>query len=153
MKKINLSVEINAPREAVWEAIVNDAKYRKWTTAFTEGSFFEGGWNKGDTIRFLMINKEGEKEGMIAEIAESIYPEYISIKHLGYIAKGVDDTTSDEVKSWTPAFENYFLESVGPRKTLFKVEADVTDEYYPMFMDLWPKALDLLKKVSESETE
>lgn len=151
MKTIHLSIEINASREAVWDAIVNDIKFRKWTSAFTEGSFFEGGWQKGDTIRFMMINKEGEREGMVSEIAESIYPEYISIRHLGYISNGVDDTTSDEVKSWTPAYENYTLESVGDHKTLFKVDADVTDEYYSMFLEVWPTALELLKEVSEAE--
>lgn len=151
MKKIKMNVEINAPREAVWDAIVNDEKYRLWTRAFTEGSFFEGGWNKGDAIRFLMINKDGQKEGMVAEIAESIYPRFISIKHLGYVANGVDDTTSDAIKAWTPAYENYTLEALDGGRTLFTVEADSTDEFYQMFTDLWPKALQNLKEVSEAE--
>lgn len=150
MKKIKMNVEINAPREAVWDAVVNDTKYRLWTSAFSEGSFFEGGWNKGDVIRFLMITKDGKKEGMVAEIAESIYPEFISIRHLGYVANGIDDTTSDEIKSWTPAYENYTLEELSGRRTLFTVEVDTTDEYYPMFMDLWPRALQNLKEVSEA---
>ncbi|HET6556398.1 MAG TPA: SRPBCC domain-containing protein [Prolixibacteraceae bacterium] len=151
MKKIKMDIEINASREAVWDAIVDDVKYRLWTSAFSEGSFFEGGWNKGDIIRFLMINKEGIKEGIVAEIAESIYPEFISIKHIGYVSKGVDDTTSDEIKSWTPAYENYTLEKLGEGRTLFLVEADTTDEYYQMFMELWPRALQNLKEVSEAD--
>lgn len=153
MKKIKLDIEINAPREAVWDAIVNDAKYRLWTSAFQEGSSFEGGWNKGDTIRFIAYNKEGEKEGMVSQIEESIYPEFISIKHLGYIYKGLDDTTSDEIRSWAPAYENYTLEELGDRKTLFILEMDVTDEFYDMFLDLWPKALQNLKEVSEADIE
>ena len=148
MKKIKLDIEINASRQAVWDAIVNDAKYRQWTTAFTAGSFFEGGWNKGDSIRFL-VEKEGGKEGMIAEIAESIYPEFISIRHLGYISNGVDDTTSEEVKKWAPAYENYTLKELGEGKTQFMVEADTTEEYHQMFLELWPKALEKLKEVSE----
>ena len=74
MKKLNLEIKINASQEKVWDAIVNVSKYRIWTAAFNEGSFFEGGWNKGDTIRFIGLNEAGEKEGMISEIAESIYP-------------------------------------------------------------------------------
>lgn len=153
MKKIKMDIEINAPREAVWDAVVNDVKYRLWTSAFAEGSFFEGGWNKGDTIRFLMINKEGKKEGMVAEIAESIYPEFISIHHLGFVTNGVDDTTSDAIKAWSPAYENYTLEELSGGRTLFTVEADTIDEYYPMFMDLWPRALQNLKEVSEAGIE
>ena len=152
MKEINLSVEINASREAVWDTIVDDAKYREWTAAFNEGSFFEGGWQKGDSIRFLGINENGEKEGMISEIAESIYPEYISIRHLGFIHNGIEDTTSEHVKSWAPSYENYKLESLGNQKTLFKVNMEANDEFYAMFMDMWPKALDLLKKVTETVT-
>lgn len=153
MKKIKLTIEIDAPREAVWDAIVDDAKYRLWTSAFQEGSYFEGGWNKGDVIRFLAINKDGEKEGMVSQIEESIYPEFISIKHLGYISKGVDDTTSDEIRSWAPAYENYTLDELEKGRTLFTLEQDVTDEYYTMFLELWPHALRNLKEVSEDVTE
>jgi len=149
MKKINLDITINAPREAVWDAIVNDAKYRLWTSAFQETSYFEGSWNKGDSIRFLGINEKGEKEGMVSEIAESIYPQYISIKHLGYIFNGIDDTTSEEIRKWAPAFENYTLEKSGEDKTLFKLDMDVTEEFHDMFLELWPKALAKLKEVSE----
>ena len=149
MKKINLDIVINASREMVWDTIVDDANYRLWTSAFQETSYFEGGWNKGDTIRFLGINEKGEKEGMVSEIAESVYPEYISIKHLGYIVNGVDDTTSEEIRKWAPSFENYTLEKLEENKTLFKLDMDVTEEYYEMFMGLWPKALAKLKEVSE----
>lgn len=149
MKKINLDIVINAPREAVWDAIVDDSNYRTWTRVFQETSYFEGGWKKGDTIRFIGINEKGEKEGMVSEIAESIYPEYISIKHLGFIVNGVDDTTSEEIRKWAPSFENYTLEKLEENKTLFKLDMDTTDEFYDMFMDLWPKALAKLKEVGE----
>jgi translation elongation factor EF-4 len=153
MKKINLAITINAPREAVWDAIVNDSKFRQWTSVFTETSYFEGSWNKGDTIRFLAINEKGEKEGMVSEIAESRYPEYISIKHLGYIVNGVDDTTSEEIRKWAPAFENYTLETFEEDKTLFKLDMDVEDRFFDMFMELWPKALAKLKEVSETDSD
>lgn len=150
MKQLNLEIIINASPEKVWDAIVDDAKYRKWTEVFHEGSYFEGGWNKGDSIRFLIINKKGQKEGMLSEIAESKFPEFISIKHLGFVLNGVEDTTSEEVKKWTPAFENYTLEKMDDQKTKFKLYQDIADDYYDMFMDLWPKAFKKLKEVSEA---
>ena len=153
MKKINLNITINASRESVWDAIVDDSKFRLWTSAFTEGSYFEGGWNKGDAIRFMAINKQGEKEGMVSEIAESIYPNYISIKHLGYIVNDIDDTTSEEIRKWAPAFENYTLEELEQKKTLFKLDMDATEEYYDMFLEMWPKALTKLKEVSEADID
>lgn len=150
MKKIHLEETIHAPREKVWNTLTGDATYRIWTSAFQEGSFFEGSWEKGDRIRFLMINKEGQKEGMVSEIAESIYPEFISIRHLGCVVKGVDDTSSDEVKKWAPSYENYKLEEIAGDTTRFIVEMDISEEYYDMFLKLWTKAFSLLKPLCES---
>ena len=36
---------------------------RNWPLRAGKGSYFEGGWEKGDTIRFLALNENGEKEG------------------------------------------------------------------------------------------
>ena len=149
MKKLNLEIEINASPENVWDSIVNKTKYNRWTSAFGETSHFEGGWNKGDTIRFLAFNKERQKMGMISEIAESRFPEYISIRHLGQILNGVADYTSDEVKKWAPSFENYTIEKLGEKLTLFKLDMETPDDYYEMFMQMWPNALNKLKQVSE----
>lgn len=149
MKKLNLEIEINTSPENVWDSIVNKTKYSKWTSAFHESSHFEGGWNKGDSIRFLSVNTDGQKSGIISELAESRFPEYISIKHLGSFLNGVEDYTSDEVKKWTPSFENYIFEKSGDNKTLFKLDMGVPEEFYDMFMQMWPNALILLKQVSE----
>jgi hypothetical protein len=149
MQKLHLEIEIDASAESVWDAIVSDAKYRQWTSAFQEGSYFEGGWNAGDKIRFIAINDKGEKEGMVSQIAESRYPSFISILHLGYLVNGIEDTTSEEVKKWAPSYENYTLESKGDQ-TVFKLDQDVNEEYYAMFLDIWPKALQKLKEISES---
>ncbi len=152
MKKLNLEKEINNSPENVWDSVVNKTKYNRWTSAFQETSHFEGGWNKGDKIRFLGFNAEGQKMGMVSEIAESRFPEYISIKHLGNILNGVEDYTSDEVKKWAPSFENYTFEKLSDKKTLFKLDMVVPEDYYDMFMQMWPNALNLLKQVSEDST-
>jgi hypothetical protein len=148
MRKMHFEILINANPEQVWNAIVDDRKYREWTSPFHEGSYFEGGWNKGDKIRFLALNEKGEKEGMFSEIAESRKYSFISIKHLGIILEGKDDTTSEEAKKWVPAYENYSLSQQG-EKTKFEVYADVDDNFYDMFKDMWPKALEKLREVAE----
>jgi hypothetical protein len=150
MKKFKMEIVVNAPKETVWDSIINLEKYKQWASAFEEGSYFEGSWNKGDSIRFVALNKQGMKEGMVSEIAESQYPTYISIRHLGYIFNGVEDTTSEEIKKWAPSYENYTLERIDSSKTIFKLEMDITEEFYEIFVELWPKALSKLKKVSEA---
>lgn len=149
MKIVNLEIEIDASAEKVWNAIVTDALYREWAEAFQAGSYFEGGWNKGDAIQFLSLNEAGLKEGMVSEIAESDCPRFISIKHLGMIMDGTIDTTSEAVTAWLPSFENYTLEAIGEHKTRFVLEMESDDAYYDMFIEMWQRAMQKLKAISE----
>jgi L-rhamnose mutarotase len=146
MQKSHYSIYIDAPKEKVWDTMLNDATYRQWTVPFSAGSYYEGDWQEGSTIKFLSSEMEG---GMYSRIKESRLHEFVSIEHLGLInADGEIDTTSEEVKKWTPAFENYtFTEKDGG--TEVTVDLDTADEYKEMFDDMWPKALQLLKELSE----
>ena len=151
MRKLHFELLINASKEKVWESIITDASYREWTKPFSPDSnesYFEGGWEKGSKIRFLSKDENGETMGMLAEIAENRKYEFISIKHIGMIMNGVEDTESEEVKKWTPAVENYTLSVVGG-KTKVVVDLDTNEEYAEMFEEMWPKALEKLKEVSE----
>lgn len=146
MNQVKYSIIINARPEVVWETITDPRKYEEWTYIFSEGSFFDGGWNQGDSIRFLTINSHNKPEGMISEIAESKYPTYISIRHLGFIMDGVEDTTRKESE---PAYENYTLELLNEDQTKFTVDMDIEEEYIEMFEDVWPKAMEKVKEISE----
>lgn len=42
MKKIHSEITINASPEAVWNVMLEDDTYRKWTSAFAEGSYYKG---------------------------------------------------------------------------------------------------------------
>ncbi|MBN8571144.1 MAG: SRPBCC domain-containing protein, partial [Ignavibacteria bacterium] len=94
---INFSVQINAPREKVWSVLFDDATYREWTAAFHEGSYAETDWQEGSKALFL---GPGGKDGMVSTIARNIPNEFLSIKHLGTVKDGVEDTTSEEVQKW-----------------------------------------------------
>ncbi|HEX6981696.1 MAG TPA: SRPBCC family protein [Balneolaceae bacterium] len=145
LQKIHFSVEINAPKEKVWDTMLNDETYRKWTSAFTEGSYFEGSWDRGSKILFL----DPDKNGMVAKIAENKPHEFISIEHIGFIAGGVEDTESEGAKAFAGAHENYML-SETDGKTEVSVEMDTSEEYKEMFEGMWPKALAKLKELAES---
>lgn len=149
MNKISKTIIISATPEVVWETVVNPRKFEMWAGIFDESSYFEGGWNKGDSINFLAKNDNGKALGMAAEIAESRYPEFISIRHIGYVIDGKVDTTSENVKSWAPAYENYTLEVLDEDHTKFSVDVDTEDKYFEMFEEMWPKALEELKRISE----
>jgi uncharacterized protein YndB with AHSA1/START domain len=148
VKRIQFRETIGAPVARVWEVMLDPENYQRWTAAFCEGSSFDGSWDQGSKMRFL----DPAGNGMIAEIAESRLHEFISIRHLGYIMDGVEDTESESVRAWAPAFENYSFSSVA-EGTRIVVDQDVTEEYEESMKESWPKALSLLKEICEGEGE
>lgn len=149
MQKLHYSVVINASKEKVWDTMLGDKTYREWTKAFSHGSFYKGDWSKGSKMLFIGPDPNtGEEGGMVSRIAENKPYEFISIEHLGIIKNGVEDTTSEEARKWTPAFENYSLKEEDG-KTELSVDMDSVDEYASMFEDMWPKALAKLKELAE----
>jgi uncharacterized protein YndB with AHSA1/START domain len=59
MLKLHFETTINASPDKVWNAVIDDKKFREWTSAFNESSYYEGGWEKGNKIRFLGKNEKG----------------------------------------------------------------------------------------------
>ncbi len=149
MDKLHYEIFINATREKVWDTMLGDATYREWTKPFDAGSYFKGDWSEGSKMLFIGLGKDGEGDGgMVSRIKENRHPEFISIEHVGFLKNGVEDTTSDEVKKWTPSFENYTLIEQDSG-TLVKIDLDAPDEYKAMFNEMWPKALEIVKELAE----
>jgi Polyketide cyclase / dehydrase and lipid transport len=148
MEKLHFEISINAEPEKIWHAVVDPNSYREWTTEFNPTSRFEGGWDKGDAIRFLGTNDKGEVEGMVSEIAESRKHSFISIRHKGYIHGDKEDTTSEAIRKWAPAYENYTLIKMNDC-TRFEVDMDAENAFVAMFSEMWPKALKRLKEIAE----
>lgn len=146
-KRVQFTAVINAPPATVWRHVTDPESYKRWTSAFAEGSRFEGSWEPRAKIRFLAPSGDG----MVAEIAESRPNSFISIRHLGMISNGVEDTTSQAVRAWAPAYENYtFLPT--PEGTNMVVDQDVAAEWEEYMNEAWPKALAILKELSESSS-
>jgi hypothetical protein len=130
--------------------MLDDATYRVWTEAFASGSHYVGAWSKGSKILFLGPDPDtGKLGGLVARIAENRLHEFISIEHLGVVQDGKEDTTSDAVKAWAGAHENYsFKEKNGV--TEVAVDVDAAEDFKEMFEGMWPKALQKLKELAEN---
>jgi uncharacterized protein YndB with AHSA1/START domain len=149
MEKLQYSVEINAPVHQVWTTMLNDETYRQWTSAFEEGSYFEGSWDEGSDIRFYGPDDDGSFGGLVAKVVENRPDEFVSVEYVGQIVDGVEDTTSDEAKQIIGAHENYtFTESDGV--TTVTIDLDSDEEWVEMFQEAWPKALSKLKELAEA---
>jgi uncharacterized protein YndB with AHSA1/START domain len=149
MQKIHILIFINAPKERVWDVMLTDGTYREWTTAFHPGSYFKGDWSEGSKILFIGPDEEsGGEMGMVSRIAKNRLHEFISIEHLGIYKDGLEDTTSEAAKQWSPAFENYtFTER--DAGTEVQIDQDIIDEYKEMFEEMWHRALQNLKELAE----
>jgi hypothetical protein len=148
MQKLVFSIAIKAPKEKTWSTMLDDKTFRIWTEAFMAGSHYVGDWNEGSEILFLAPDEKGKMSGMVSRIKENRPYEYVSIEHLGMVEDGKKDTTSDAVRGWAGALENYtFRETDGGTELV--VEMDSNDEYATMFQETWPKALQKLKALAE----
>jgi uncharacterized protein YndB with AHSA1/START domain len=144
MKTLHFSIDIRASRQTVWDTMLGRESYRLWTTEFAEGSFFEGSWEPGTRMRFLVPSGEG----MVSEVAEHRPQEFLSLRHIGFVKDGVEDTESEMVKAWTPAYENYTLSYAGLSSHL-TIDIDVTPEFEEYMTKVWPAALAKLKRLCE----
>lgn len=144
MEKSTFKIAINAPRNKVWEILWGATSYPEWTAAFAEGSRAVTDWQKGSKVLFT----DGSDRGMVALIEEKIPNEFMSFKHLGEYDKGVEDLTSDKVKAWAGAFENYTLSTVDG-KTELRVDMDLEEEFKDYFLKTFPLALNKVKELSE----
>jgi len=145
MEKINFSTEINAPSEKVWKVLWDHESYKKWTAPFFEGSYAKtDNWKEGSKVLFL----SPEGDGMVSRVAANKPNKFMSFEHLGIVKKGVEDTESEEVKSWAGAKENYTLTEENGKTKLY-IEMDSNEDFKDYFLKTWPVALEKVKELAE----
>ncbi len=151
MKKFQFSVCVNAPVHKVYDCMLgksNKSTYEQWTAMFNPTSTYEGSWHKGDKILFVGTDENGEKGGMVSEIAENIPNKFVSIRHKGILAGGKEMMEGPEVEKWAGSLENYsFEENNGI--TVVTVELDTTEDFAEYMNEHYPKALNKLKEICE----
>jgi uncharacterized protein YndB with AHSA1/START domain len=146
--KLKFDVEINAPVDVVYSAMIGKETYSQWTAEFNPTSRFEGSWDKGAKILFMGCDEDGNEGGMVSRIKENIPNKFVSIEHLGMLKDGEEITSGEEVEQWAGGLENYYFYKDG-NKTKVQVIADSYPEFDDYFSAIWPKALNKLKQISE----
>ena len=134
------SVDIDAPRQRVWEVLWDDRTYRDWASAFMEGSHAVSDWKEGSKIQFL----DPSGNGMSAVIEKKVPNERMTFRHLAEIKEGKEQPAPP---SWSGALEEYTLKDNGKGTTLI-VDQDAADEYKEAFEKAFPKALQRVKELA-----
>ncbi|WP_343663344.1 SRPBCC domain-containing protein [Chryseobacterium mucoviscidosis] len=141
MEKLHFDIQINAEPEKVWSVLWDDFSFRQWTSAFTEGSFYQGNLKENEIIKFL----DPQNNGMFSKIVKLVPNEEITFQHLGEIYNGVE--TPQNFESGT---ENYIL-TENENTTHLQVEIQTSEEFKSFFEEKFPDALSNVKHLSENQ--
>ncbi len=142
LKTISFSIAIDSGREEVWNVLWNPETYEKWTSVFAEGSHYKGELKQGNTIQFL--GKDGG--GMSSHIEKMIENEQMVFAHQQEIKNGLETEST-----WQGAKEIYYLKKESDNLTELQVIMDVTPDMEDYFNKTFPRALDLVKQISEQK--
>lgn len=147
---LHFEIQIKAAPEVVYRSIIDSNYFQQWTSVFSSTSHYKGTWEKGSKIQFLSIDENGNTTGLASKIRENIANKHISIEHYGFIKNGEEITESEEVRILQGSFENYALIQKGDITELH-VDSDTFSENREFFHERWPKALEMLKNICESQ--
>jgi uncharacterized protein YndB with AHSA1/START domain len=151
MEKLTFKILINAPKQHVFETMLNKPTYEEWAYAFYPGSTYRGDWSEGSEMLFIGPEEEGEISGMYSIVRANQPHAFVSLQSMGELQKGIKIPWAEsQMGDGTDmeAFENYtFTERDGGTEVM--VELDTNTKFKEMFEGMWPKALEKLKEIAE----
>ena len=145
MKQIQFSIKIQSSKENVWSTLWNDTTFRIWANIIDDGTYMVGELIQGKTVQFL----SGSSGYGVTSYIEKVIPnEFIRFKHL---QDTMDLGSNTREPEWSGGSESYSLrESEGC--TTMLVIFDIPAEHVEMFEDIYPKALDCVRRMAEGES-
>ena len=147
INRLIFSTDIKAEKNEIWKVLWNESSYRDWVSVFFEGSYaISDNWIEGSKVLFLGPDQSG-----IYSIIETHIPNKVMMfKHIGNVLKGKEQPIDDETKTWSGATEIYTLtEGIG--NNTLTVEIDVLEEHLNFMTNTFPKALEMVKRLSEKQ--
>lgn len=124
--------------------------YEQWTAIFNPTSTYEGSWEKGSKMLFIGMDKNGEKAGMVSEIADHIPNRFVLIRHYGVLHANEEITEGPEVEQWANSYENYTFEETDGTTTV-TVDLDTSEDFVDYMKEHFKKGLARLKELCENE--
>ena len=146
MKKhtIKKSIGIHAPRERVWDVLINPKFVNSWVSEFSEGSQVKADWSVGGTVLY----KDRDGNGLKTKVTDNRPNRLLKVVHEGILNHGVEDPESDDLPKWRGCGEAYLLSEKGGVTTL-SIESEVPEDYFELFKPLWNKSLQKIKELAD----
>lgn len=141
MKLLVFKIQITAPAEKVWEVLFTQDSERNWASALNEGTYFEGNWEEGSTMRFL----DQDNNGMYNLVTRNYPGKELAMKHLGWILNG-----ELSPQNWEDSTVTYILQP-SENGTLLCAEVNSLDEFVDFFNSKYPQNFEKIKELSEKE--
>lgn len=146
MQTLEYKIEINSPKQRVWDVLWGENTYPQWTRAFCPGSYAKTDWKEGSSVHFLTP----DGSGMYSKVEKNIPSEVMKFKHLGILKDGKEMSPDEESKKWAGAMESYYLKEENGR-TILECEVDIEDKHVEMFNRAFPEAFRYVKELSEQQ--
>lgn len=144
MKELHYQIEINAPKQIVWDTLWQDSTFREWADIIDPGTYMVGELKEGNEIQFIS-SENGY--GVTSLVDELVAGEYLLLKHS---ADTQGSGTSEREKEWTGGNESYSLSETDGITTL-AVKFDVPLELEDYFRTAYPKSLARIKELAETD--
>ncbi|MDF0720686.1 hypothetical protein P0M11_11815 [Kaistella sp. PBT33-4] len=87
MKELKFSIIIEASPQKVWDALWNQDSYSQWTSAFQQGSRYEGSLDEGSIVRMF----DAGNNGMYNLVLVNKPFREMKLRHLGWLHNGAED--------------------------------------------------------------
>ena len=144
MQTIKKSIEIKAPKEKVWDVLLQDQFNRIWYAEFSEGTYAETDWQVGSKVVF----SDHSGSGLLGKVVINQPAEVLSVEYQGMVNNGTEDYESADAQAMKGVHETYRLvEKDG--MTQLAIELDMGAEYFDFMSAAWEKALQKIKELAE----
>lgn len=140
---MQFSIEINSPKEIVWDTLWQDKTLRQWAGIIDPGTHMVGDLKVGNEVQYISGNGYG-----VTSLVEKLTPnEYLLLRHS---ADTQDRGKRERKNEWTGGKESYSITEKDGTTTL-TTAFDVPPEQEEYFKVNYPTALEKVKALAEKK--
>ncbi len=141
---MQFSIEIYGTKERVWDTLWHDKTFRDWASIIDPETYMVGELKEGNEIQFISA---ANGYGVTSMVEKFVANKFLQLRHS---ADTQDTGKRVREKDWTGGKESYrLLENNGT--TTLTVAFDVPEKLEEYFKENYPKALERIKELAESQ--